>query len=167
MKLFSVNFLDKLTMAAKKNYRQRQHDNIHENYQEVSQRLFNAVEPDSYIQPHRHFTDPKSELLVPIRGTFALIIFNDQGDFQNVFGLKAGGSKDFYASIELSPSFWHTVVSLETGSILLEVKAGPFDENNPKDLADWAPKEGSQFVNSYQKNLKKCIKDTFKAFGLP
>ena len=67
MKTFSGEYLDFLSVQAKSNPRLRQQDNIYESYQETCQRLFNAIEPCSYIRPHRHAIDPKDELLVAVR----------------------------------------------------------------------------------------------------
>jgi hypothetical protein len=40
---------------------------------------------------------------------------------------------------------------------LLEVKAGPFDPNQPKDLAPWAPDEGTAGANNYMNKLLKAV----------
>jgi hypothetical protein len=42
---------------------------------------------------------------------------------------------------------------MEPSCVLLEVKAGPFDPNKPKELAPWAPDEGSASYQSYLKQL--------------
>jgi len=46
--------------------------------------LFNAIEPGSYIRPHRHASDPREELLIAVRGLVALVTFDDQGAVTNV-----------------------------------------------------------------------------------
>jgi hypothetical protein len=48
---------------------------------------------------------------------------------------------------------WYTVVALERGSILLEVKAGPFDPDLPKALAPWAREEGSEEADRFLSGL--------------
>ena len=53
MKIFSTDYLDGLTAKAQVNPRKRQHQNIHESYEDPCQRLFNAIEPGN-IRPHRH-----------------------------------------------------------------------------------------------------------------
>jgi cupin fold WbuC family metalloprotein len=72
--------LNDLSRKANSSTRRRQHLNIHENYSEACQRLLNAIEPESYIRPHRHQSDPKCEMLVPLRGLFAVFTFNDLGE---------------------------------------------------------------------------------------
>ena len=150
MKAFDAQYLNDLTGQAKSSSRLRQHRNIHQSYQEACQRLFNAIEPGSYIRPHRHATEPREELLIAIRGSMALITFDDQGSVTGVlrFGSQNHGS-NLAAGAEVASSTWHTVVALEPGCVLLEVKAGPFDSNQPKDLAPWAPEEGSDAAADY------------------
>ncbi len=136
------------------NPRKRQHRNIHESNNDHCQRLFNAIEPDSYIPPHRHASDPKNELLIAIRGLMALVIFDQQGNVIQVihFGSDRHGKK-LPIGAELPANKWHTVIALETGCILLEVKEGPFDPSQPKDFAPWAPREHEQSSREYFKML--------------
>jgi cupin fold WbuC family metalloprotein len=154
MKIFDALSMADLTGQAKVSPRLRQHQNIHTSYQDVCQRLFNAIEPDSYIRPHRHSVDPKDELLIAVRGAMALVTFDDQGTVTNMvrFGTEKYGV-DMAVGVEVSASTWHTVIALEPGCVLLEIKAGPFDPNRPKDLAAWAPEEGSAAALDYMKRL--------------
>lgn len=150
MKIFDSHYFDDLTSLAKGNQRLRQHHNIHQCYQEPSQRLFNAIELGSYIHPHRHASDAKDELLIAIRGSMALVTFDDQGYMTKVLRLGAAGfGVEKAVAVEIPASTWHTVIALESGSVLLEVKSGPFDPFRPKDLASWAPEEGSAAANGY------------------
>jgi cupin fold WbuC family metalloprotein len=154
MKIFDALYLDDLKGKAKVSLRLRQHRNVHQSYQEASQRLFNAIEPGSYIRPHRHASDPREELLIAVRGVMAMVTFDDQGAVTNVlrFGSEKHGD-EIAAGAEVSSGTWHTVIALESGCVLLEVKAGPFDPNQPKDLAPWAPAEGSAMAQSYLQGL--------------
>ena len=158
MKVFSADFLNKLTAQAQVNPRRRQHRNIHESYAEPCQRLFNAIEPDSYIRPHRHAADPRDELLIAVRGLMALVEFDEQGKVIGVmrFGVQQNG-EELAVGAEVSASTWHTVVALAPGCVLLEVKAGPFDPDQPKDLATWAPNEGSSTADEYLCKLIKIV----------
>lgn len=149
-KIFSQNYFDTLIERARRSPRRRQHLNIHEHYQDPCQRLFNAIEPDSYIPPHRHLADPRDELLVAIRGLMALVTFNDQGEVLSVlrFGSEKYGD-ELAVGAEVTSGTWHTVLALVPGSVLLEAKAGPFDPLQPKGLAPWAPAEGSVEAAAY------------------
>ena len=154
MKVFDNHYFDDLISKAQVNPRLRQHGNIHQSYQDACQRLFNAIEPDSYIRPHRHTADPRDELLIAIRGVMALVTFDDQG---TVTGILRFGSEKYAgivsAGAEVPASTWHTVIAVEPDCVLLEVKAGPFDPKQPKDLAPWAPEEGSAMAQDYLRGL--------------
>jgi cupin fold WbuC family metalloprotein len=158
MKVFSSGYLNELTAQAQYSPRQRYHRNIHESYSDPCQRLFNAIEPNSYIRPHRHAIDPRDELLIAIRGVMALVTFNEKGRVTKVVRFGADRNDEGLAiGIEISANTWHTVLALEQGCVLLEIKAGPFDPNRPKDLAPWAPCEGLVGVGEYLNNLRKLV----------
>jgi len=164
IKVFNSNYLNNLSSQAQLNDRLRQHKNIHHDYEDNCQRLFNALEPGSYIQPHRHTSDPKSELLMAIRGLMGLVTFDDTGNIVEIFFLSMVNHSDkTIVGIELPSHIWHTVVALETNSVLLEVKAGPFDPSKPKDLAAWAPQENSSLKEVYYSHLhEKIVMELYK-----
>ncbi len=159
MKIFSSSQLNELVMQAEASPRLRQHQNIHTDFSEPCQRLFNAIEPGSYIRPHRHASVPRDELLVAVRGLMALVTFDDAGQVQQVvnFGSEKYGP-NVAVGVEVTPDTWHTVLALVPGSMLLEVKAGPFDPAQPKDLAEWAPHEGSELVSQFLSDLTACVR---------
>lgn len=159
MKIFNADYLHELTSEAQGNPRKRQHCNIHECYEDPCQRLFNAIEPGSYIRPHRHATDPRDELLIAVRGLITLLTFDGQGKVTGVvrFGSDRHG-EDITIGAEVPANTWHTVIALEPGSVLLEVKAGPFDPSQPKNLAPWAPDEGSPAALAYLNKLTGLVK---------
>lgn len=158
MKVFTQQELNELTELAKASVRLRQHRNVHQSYQDPCQRLLNAIEPGSYIRPHRHKSDPRDEMLVAVRGLMALVTFGDDGNVTEVVRL---GTERYGVNArplaELSSDVWHTVVALESGCVLLEIKAGPFDPDQPKDLALWAPEENSEEAQAYLSKLLERI----------
>ena len=158
MKIFNAQYLDDLTRKAKVSPRLRQHRNVHQSYQDASQRLFNAIQPGSYIRPHRHASDPRDELLIAVRGVMALVTFDDQGSVTKVlrFGTQSYGD-EMAVGAEVSSITWHTVIALEPRCVLLEVKAGPFDPNRPKNLAPWAPEEGCDEASAYLGRLLERV----------
>jgi len=155
VKIFDQDYFADLTDRARSNLRLRQHDNIHYSYNDPVQRLFNAIEPESYIRPHRHWSDPRAELLVAIRGKMALMLFDDDGNTLDIHPLGVGCDDTVSVSaVELNPSTWHTVIALVPDCVLLEIKAGPFDPKQRKDLAPWAPEEEAKMaVRDYQRHL--------------
>jgi cupin fold WbuC family metalloprotein len=158
MKVFGADYLNELTAQAQCSPRKRQHRNIHESYADPCQRFFNAIEPSSYIRPHRHAADPRDELLIAVRGFMALVTFDEHGMVIGVirFGADRNGN-GLAVGAEVPANTWHTVIALEPGCVLLEVKAGPFDPNQPKDLAPWAPDESGPNVKQYLENLTSRI----------
>lgn len=161
MKLITPDFLAKLAERAKANPRLRQHQNIHQSYADPCQRLLNAIELGSYIRPHRHFSEPRDELLVAIRGLMALIIFDDDGNCSQIVRL---GTEQYGSGVcpaaEVPSNVWHTVIALTTACVLLEMKAGPFDPDQPKDLASWAPEENTSEASVYLRKLEQIIVDS-------
>ena len=158
MKVFGADYLNELTAQAQGSLRKRQHRNVHESYADPCQRLFNAIEPGSYIRPHRHAADPRDELLIAVRGYMALVTFDEQGKVNGVvrFGVDRNG-EGLAVGAEVPANTWHTVIALEPGCVLLEVKAGPFDPNQPKDLAAWAPDECGPNAKQYLDKLMSRI----------
>jgi len=154
MKLFGYDRFNDFSGLALCGIRKRFHFNIHDSYHEPCQRLFNAIEPGSYIRPHRHSADPRDETLVAICGLFVLIVFDDHGEVIRSICLGSEVYKSrAVAAAEIDPNTWHTVAALRPGSILLEIKAGPFNPERPKDLADWAPSENTGAGARYLSNL--------------
>lgn len=159
---FGTRYLDRLSLEADKSSRKRQHRNIHSSYQDPCQRLFNAIAVDSYILPHRHALDPKTETLIAVRGLFALILFDETGVIIDTikFGSeKYASTEDLASGVELPSGSWHTVVALVPGSVLFEVKAGPFNPDQAKEVALWAPQEGSEEAALYLKNLQVIVQE--------
>lgn len=158
--MFSPELFDTMEQQARQSMRKRQHLNIHRSFEDPCQRFFNAIGRDSYIRPHRHSLDPKTEDLFAVRGAFALVIFDEQGSVIEVerFGTeKHGGAQGMAVGVELAPGAWHTVVALTDNAVLLEMKAGPFVPTAAKELATWAPEEGSAEAPAYLQSLRYQI----------
>lgn len=157
---FSTSYLDSLTAEAERSPRRRQFRNVHRSIAEPAQRLFNAIEPDSYVRPHRHQIDLKDETLIAVRGLFALITFSDDGEITEIvrFGSeKYEQSGECSVGIELPAGTWHSLVALVPGSVLMEVKAGPFNPQAPKEFASWSPEEGSAEAADYVASLVSAV----------
>ena len=159
MKIFSNKFFINLTHEAHNSPRKRFSVNIHKEFKDPCQRLFNVICLTSYIQPHRHSLDPKDECLIAIKGLFALIIFDDSGSISKVlkFGSESYRSENINFGVEIPSTVWHTVISLVEDSVLFEVKRGPFNPTSSKDFAIWAPSEGSLGSDQYLSFLKESV----------
>jgi len=157
MKIINQEVLNQLSLAAAESPRLRKNLNMHDDYADPCQRLFNALEPGTYIRPHRHVDPPKSECFMAVRGRMRLLVFDDHGDVvQSVF---FGAGCDAVA-IELPPGLWHTLIALDTGSIFFETKPGPYAPLADKDFASWAPAEDSPDAHKYLSALTQTIADS-------
>jgi cupin fold WbuC family metalloprotein len=151
MKQIDNTVLDALVAQAKAAPRKRAHFNLHPELNDPVQRLCIAMEPDTYVRPHRH-SDPETwEVLMILRGSLALTIFDDKGKVLERTVLKTGGP---VTVLEFPMNAWHAPVSLEPGTVVFEVKRGPYKPISEVNLAEWAPSEGkpeaSRFLDWYR-----------------
>ncbi len=156
----SPRLCSNLSTEADEATRRRKHRNLHADFQDPCQRLLNAICEDSYIRPHRHRADPKSETIIAIKGSFAAVTFEDDGEILDVirFGTEHfGGSATMNVGIEVPPGIWHTILSLQPNGIMLELKAGPFDPDAAKELAQWAPAEQTLEGHRYLNHLRNVV----------
>ena len=138
-KAISLDDLRQLSATAATEARLRKNLNVHASLDANVQRLFNAMEPDTYIRPHRHARDQGWELMLAIRGRFAVLFFDETGSVAERHELS---SEVGLMAIEVPARTWHSVVSLEAGTVMFEVKEGPYTPVDDKDFALWAPREG-------------------------
>jgi len=149
--LFGTDHLDALTAAAKASPRRRKNLNFHAQDAHPAHRLLNAVEPDSYVQPHRHLQPNKDETLVALRGAFGLVFFDDAGAVTQTAVIRAQGE---LIGANIPRGVFHSLVSLTPGSVFLEAKAGPYVAATDKELAPWAPAEGDNKARDYHARLQ-------------
>lgn len=147
--------LDNLTARAKASPRLRQHMNLHKSYDDPCQRLLNAIEPGSYLKPKCDLSKPRSKLLVALRGSFAFVRFDSSGNVQKIIPFAACiGSNRVATAVDVPPACWCTTLSMAPGSVLLEVRPGPFDPDNLGDFAPWAPDAGTESARDYIRHLE-------------
>ena len=118
--------------------------------------MLNALQPGSYIRPHRHHTPPKAESLILLSGSLGFVAFLDDGtvDSENLVLLHP--TRGAFA-IDCRESVWHTFFALEPNTVLFEVKAGPFDPSAEKEFAPWAPAENAPEARSYLESLEQLF----------
>ena len=78
MKLISEELLDSVSHEARESSRLRMNYNFHESLDSPIHRLLNALEPGTYLPPHRH-TD-KEETYVVLRGSLLTFFYDDLGN---------------------------------------------------------------------------------------
>ena len=142
--------LDGLTEKAKVSPRLRANLDLRDSDADTSQRMLNAIEPDSVVPIHRH--QKTSETVVCLRGRLVEEFFAEQSG-RSTFGRLQGKKAERYdelertctEAIELSPNGsvvalnipagqWHTVRSLESGTVILEMKNGAYEPISDVDI---------------------------------
>lgn len=136
----TYSLLDNLTQQAKDAPRKRMNHNLHPGPGDVVQRLCNAIEPGTYIRPHRHAAPETFEVFVMLRGAAVLLLFDDEGLVTARTELSARGP---VFAVEIPPKTWHAMASLESGTVFFEVKQGPYAAPAAEHVASWSPAEGS------------------------
>lgn len=132
--------LDRLSAEAAALPRKRKNLNLHKLPEDPVQRLFNAIEPGTYVRPHRHGEPSTWEIMYFVRGSAVLLIFDETGKVLDRLELCSRGP---VYGIEMRPDTWHTVAALETGTVFFEVKQGPYVPPQGVHTASWAPAEGT------------------------
>ena len=150
LKIVTPEFLSELSQKAANSPRQRLNHNFHDDLADPINRMLNAFEPGTYIQPHKHENPDKREVFIVLRGRLVVVIFDDSGNPVDFILLDT--AKGNYA-IEVPPGVWHNVVSLESGTVVYEIKDGPYIQPLDKNFASWAPKEGDSDCDQYLKKL--------------
>jgi cupin fold WbuC family metalloprotein len=116
--------------------------------------MLNAMEPGTYIRPHRHSAPPKAESLVLLRGRLGIVVFDEHGALidEDSCELSPDGST---LGVDLRAGVWHTMLALEPGTVIFEVKPGPYERAADKDFASWAPREDTPAAAEYLRELER------------
>ncbi|MCA3132319.1 MAG: WbuC family cupin fold metalloprotein [Betaproteobacteria bacterium] len=146
--------LDAVSAAAGASPRRRKNHNFHPRDNAVCHRLLNALEPDSYVPPHRHLDAEKDETFVVLRGRIGVVCFDHTGRVSAARVLEPAAA----VGVTLPAGTWHTLVALEAGTVVLEAKAGPFVPLTPDERARWAPAEGEAGAGAFLEGLRALFR---------
>ncbi len=127
--IITQDILDSLTAAAKASPRLRMNMDLRNSAEDGSQRMLNAIEPGTVLPIHRHRTS--SETVVCVRGHFEELFYDDSGALTEVVDMVPGG-----AVLNIPAGQWHTIKSLESGTVLLECKDGAYEPLAPEDILE-------------------------------
>ena len=134
MKQITFSDLQEQSEQAENSPRLRAHRNLHPELSDPVQRLAIAMEPGTYVRPHRH---PHTfELLASLIGRFLVLNFDDEGNVTNRVVL----GEDCKV-LEMDAGTWHAVLSMDKGGVIFEVKQGGYQPVAEQDMAPWAPAE--------------------------
>ena len=150
--------LDEAVRQSRKSPRGRIIAPLHRSPSDPVHRMLNAIQPGSYVGPHRHLDPPKAEAWIVLRGAVLFVTFFEDGEIRQQLVLDAD-TENF--GVDLVPGHYHTLVALKPDTIIYAVKTGPYDEATDKSFAPWAPAEGTTEAQKYLSNLLEvCGQDS-------
>lgn len=122
--------LDQLTEQAKASPRLRMNYDLRNGEGDQSQRMLNAIEPGSPLPIHRH--QKTSETVVCLRGRLVWEFYDElERICTERIELSPNGP---VVALNVPQGQWHTVKALESGSVIMEVKDGPYEPQSPADV---------------------------------
>ena len=122
--------LDDLTAKAKESPRLRMNLDLRNSAEDQSQRMLNAIEPESVVPIHRH--QKSSETVVCLRGRVVEEYYDElERICTEAIELTPNGP---VVALNIPAGQWHTLRSLESGSVILEVKDGKFEPLSDVDI---------------------------------
>lgn len=154
VRIVDDKLLERVVSEAKNSSRKRAIYRFHE-YPDLVQRMINAIEPESYIPPHKHQNPDKPEVFLILKGKVAVVFFNDEGQVVQTEILDENGSVH---GVDIAPDTWHMPVSLKEDSVVFEVIQGPYEEATHKKFAPWAPLEDNHEAGQkYLQQIKQSL----------
>ncbi|WP_319243046.1 WbuC family cupin fold metalloprotein [uncultured Propionivibrio sp.] len=146
VRLIDDVLLAQVSAEAASSPRGRKNFNFHGDNADPAHRLLNAIEPGSYIVPHRHLDAAKDETILVLRGVLGLVIFDDDGAVVQAARLSATGT---VCGVDIPHGVYHTVFACAPGTVMFESKGGPFMPLVLEERAPWAPAEGGEGTAEY------------------
>jgi len=131
MKIIDTSLLDSVTEKATESPRLRMNYNFHDSMEAKSQRLLNALEPGTEIPIHRHRTTAETYIL--LRGTIRVFFYNIKRELIETIELNPLTGK---YGIDIPAGQWHTLEVLEPGTVIFEVKDGPYAPIRDEDVLE-------------------------------
>lgn len=124
--IIDAHILDDLTEQAKASPRLRMNMDLRNGSNDGSQRMLNAIEPGTVLPVHRH--RDSSVTIVCIRGHFEEYYYDDNGNLIEIIDMRPG------VVLNLPIGQWHSINSLESGTVILEVQDGKWEPLKEEDI---------------------------------
>jgi len=122
--------LDDLTAKAKESPRLRMNLDLRDSAEDTSQRMLNAIEPESVVPIHRH--RKSSETVVCLRGRVVEEYYDElERICTERIELSPNGP---VVALNIPAGQWHTVHALESGTVILEMKNGKYEPISDVDI---------------------------------
>lgn len=121
MKIIDDNLINEVSGRAKESSRLRMNYNFHQSLDDKCHRFLNALEVGTEVPIHHHAT--KDESFIILRGAVRVNTYNDNGEVVDSVVLS---HEDGRYGVDIPKNTWHNVECLQPGSVIFEVKEGPF-----------------------------------------
>src|ERR1035437_3423855 len=121
MEIINLELLNLITTKAKESPRLRMNYNFHKSPESKAQILLNAMEPGTMLPIHRHKNTSETNIL--LKGSLKVLFYSENHELLSSAELNpANGAY----GVAIPAGQWHTVEVLETGTVIFEVKEGPY-----------------------------------------
>ena len=127
--LLGKELFDNIINQAKESHRLRAHFNLHESLDANAQRLLVALEPGTEMPIHRHPVTNETQMV--LKGRMKVLFYNDNKEVTEEYDLCP---REGRYGIHTPKGQWHTLEVIESGTVILEVKDGPYVSLEDKDL---------------------------------
>ena len=91
--------------------------------------MLNAMEPGTVMPIHRH--QNTSETMVILRGRLVEEYYSEAGECTERIEMYPGGG---VVALNIPAGQWHSLRALESGTVILELKNGPYVPIGPDDI---------------------------------
>lgn len=152
------SLFDTVAAHARRLPRLRRNHNLHAEPEPV-QRFLNALQPGTYVRPHRHLRPNPGqgfECFVVLQGAVGLLMLDAQGQVLQRERLDAAGP---LRGIELAEDQFHTLVALAPDTVVFEVKQGPYVPAADKDFLPQFPAEGTPQAAAQERAWRRLFDD--------
>jgi cupin fold WbuC family metalloprotein len=136
--IIDQTLLGDLLQEAAASPRLRKNRNFHASDDAACHRLLNALQPGTYVPPHRHMNEAKAESMLLLQGELGVLIFDETGAVIARHHLIAGSEK---FGVNIEAQVFHSVVAL-TPCVFFEAKAGPYVPVAANEMGEWVKAGG-------------------------
>lgn len=154
MEVITRDLIAQVSAEAAHNPRLRKNYNIHPSLESRCHRLLNAIEPGSYIRPHCHLDPEKDEAFILMSGTLGVVTFSADGEVVEKVLLSHDSGN---LAADIPHGVYHTALSLESGTVFYEIKAGPYRQLNEEETGSWAPEESDPQAHAFLMSLQRLF----------
>lgn len=120
LQVIDQNLINQVIEDAKSSSRLRMNYNLHTELTDKCQRLLNALEPGTVMPIHHHNV---AEVYFLLQGRIRVMTYDDNGNENDSVVLDP---KQGNYGVQISKNTWHSLEVYESGSVIFEVKEGPY-----------------------------------------